>query len=149
MLIAKGKLWHYFNSHLVVVASSRGLGDIINNQGCTGRITKWGLELMGLDITYTPRTTIKSQVLTDFVAEWTEEQASTTPNRVEYWTMYFNGSLTLKGAGVGVLLMSPSGDKLRYAFQFHFWVTNNVAEYAALLHGIRVAAVQGAQHLFI
>ena len=63
--------------------------------------------------------------------------------------MYFDGSPTLEGAGTSVLLMSPSGDKLRYALQFHFWVTNNVAEYAALLHGIRVAAVQGARHLFI
>jgi hypothetical protein len=39
---------------------------------------------------------------------------------VEYWTMYFDVSLTLKGADMGVLLISPSGDKLRYAFQLHF-----------------------------
>ena len=104
---------------------------------------------MGLDITYDPRTMIKSQVLADFVAEWTEEQASTTPNRVEYWTMYFNGSLTLKGAGVGVLLMSPSSDKLRYALQLHFRATNNIAEYNALLHGIWVATELGARCLLI
>jgi hypothetical protein len=40
------------------------------------RITKWALELMGLDITYVPQTLIKSQALTDFVAEWTETQQS-------------------------------------------------------------------------
>jgi hypothetical protein len=49
------------------------------------------------------------------VVEWTEEQASTTLVKAEYWTMYFNGFLTLKGVGAGVLLISPSGDKLRYA----------------------------------
>jgi hypothetical protein len=44
-------------------------GDVIYNRESTGRITKWGLELMGLDITYTPRTVIKSQFLTDFMAK--------------------------------------------------------------------------------
>lgn len=54
-------------------------------RGChSGRIAKWGLELMGLDITYTPRTRIMSQVLTHFMVEWTEEQASTAPTRAEY-----------------------------------------------------------------
>jgi hypothetical protein len=55
----------------MVVVSSSGLGDVINNRKSTGRIAKWGLELMGLDITYAPRTAIKSQVLADLVVEWT------------------------------------------------------------------------------
>ena len=99
----------------MVVVSSSVLGDIVNNQENTGRIAKWGLELMGLDITYAPCTVIKSQVLADFMAEWTEEQASTTPIKAKYWTMYFDSSLTLEWVGVGVLLISPSGVKLRYA----------------------------------
>ena len=53
--------------------------------------------------------------------------------------MYFKGYLTLEGTGIGVLLMSPSGNKLRYALKLHFWATKNVAGYKALLHGIRVA----------
>ena len=40
----------------------------------TGRIVKWALELMGQGILYAPRTAIKSQVLADFIAEWTEVQ---------------------------------------------------------------------------
>jgi hypothetical protein len=28
--------------------------------------------------------------------------------------MYFDGSLNLKGAGVGVLLISPTGEQLKY-----------------------------------
>jgi ribonuclease HI len=63
--------------------------------------------------------------------------------------MYFDGSLTLEGAGAGVLLMSPSGDKLRYALQLHFWATNNVTEYEALLHGIRAVVELGVWCLFI
>jgi ribonuclease HI len=63
--------------------------------------------------------------------------------------MYFDGSLTLEGVGVGVLLISPSSDKLRYALQLHFWDTNNVVEYEALLHGIQVTIKLGAWRLFV
>ncbi|XP_066323709.1 uncharacterized protein [Miscanthus floridulus] len=63
--------------------------------------------------------------------------------------MYFNGSLTLEGVGVGVPLISPSGDKLRYALQLHFRATNNIVEYKALLHGIWVAVELSARCLFV
>ena len=71
------------------------------------------------------------------------------PIKVEYLTMYFDGSLTLEGAGVGVLLISPSDDRLRYALQLHFWTTNNVVENKALLHGIQTANKLGARRLFV
>ena len=35
---------------------------------------KWALKLMGQGISYAPRTAIKSQVLADFIVEWTEIQ---------------------------------------------------------------------------
>ena len=63
--------------------------------------------------------------------------------------MYFDGSLTLEGIGMGVLQISPSGDKLRYALQLHFWATNNVVEYEALLHGIQGDVELGAWHFFV
>jgi hypothetical protein len=44
-----------------------------------GRITKWALKLMELDIAYVPQTDIKSQALADFVAEWTETQQPPPP----------------------------------------------------------------------
>ena len=44
------------------------------NQDAIGRIAKWALELMGQGISYAPRMAIKSQVLADFVAEWTKVQ---------------------------------------------------------------------------
>ena len=57
-----------------MVVMSFPLGEVIQNQDATGRITKWALELMGQGISYAPRMTIKSQVLADFVVEWTEVQ---------------------------------------------------------------------------
>jgi hypothetical protein len=42
--------------------------------------------------------------------------------------MYFNGSLNLEGAGVGVLFISPQGDHLKYVLQIHYNASNNGAE---------------------
>jgi ribonuclease HI len=53
--------------------------------------------------------------------------------------MYFDGSLNLEGAGAGVLLISPTGEQLMYVQQIFWKVSNNEAEYEALLHGLRLA----------
>ena len=66
------KLLHYFTDHKVKVVTSYPLGDIVRNRNAVGRISKWALELMGHDIRYIPRTAIKSQALTNFIAKWTE-----------------------------------------------------------------------------
>jgi ribonuclease HI len=57
--------------------------------------------------------------------------------------MYFDGSLKLEGASAGVLLISPTGEQLKYVLQIFWKVSNNKAEYEALLHGLRLAASLG------
>jgi ribonuclease HI len=53
--------------------------------------------------------------------------------------MYFDGSYTLKGAGVGVILIPVVGDILKYAVQFEFSATNNITEYDGLVMSLRLA----------
>jgi ribonuclease HI len=53
--------------------------------------------------------------------------------------MYFDGSYTLKGVGAGVVLIPPEGDFLKYAVQFEFPITNNIAEYEGLVTGLQLA----------
>jgi hypothetical protein len=74
ILITKRKLLHYFKSHSIHVVTSFGLGEVVENRLTTDRITRRALELTGLEITYVPQTTIKSQALAHFVAEWIETQ---------------------------------------------------------------------------
>jgi hypothetical protein len=74
VLIMKRKLLHYFESHPIHVVTSFGRREIVGNCLTTGRITKWALEHMGLDITYVSQTAIKFQALADFVAQWIETQ---------------------------------------------------------------------------
>ena len=54
VLIAKRKLCHYFESHIVTVITSFPLSEVIQKRDATGRISKWALELMGQGISYAP-----------------------------------------------------------------------------------------------
>ena len=79
VLIAKRKLRHYFESHLITVVMTFLLGEVVRDPDATGRIVKWSLELMGQGIEYAPCAAIKSQTLADFVAEWIETQLPPAP----------------------------------------------------------------------
>jgi hypothetical protein len=74
VVLARHKLRHYFEAHPVTVVSSFPLGEIVRNPDASSIIVKWSVELMGETLTYVPRKVIKSQILADFVAEWTDTQ---------------------------------------------------------------------------
>ena len=61
-----------------------------------------------------PRSTIKSQALADFVAEWTEIHDPPPDTKAEHWIMYFDGALNRDRAGARVLFISPKGEQLKY-----------------------------------
>jgi hypothetical protein len=108
------KLRHYFQLHKSKVISSFPLRDILYSRDTMGRIVKWSVKLGKFNLKFFPRQAIKSHVLTDFVSEWTETQQPLPVEKSEHWKMYFDGSLNLEGAGVGVLFISPQGDHLKY-----------------------------------
>jgi hypothetical protein len=90
-----------------MVVSKYSLGEVIQNPNAEGRIAKWALELMGQNIAYALRSAIKSQVLADFVAEWTEVRTPPRPIAHETWMMYFDSSVMKEGAGAGLVFISP------------------------------------------
>jgi ribonuclease HI len=129
------------------VVSSFPLGEIIQCREASGRIAKWAVEIMGETISFAPRKAVKSQVLADFVAEWVDTQLPTAPIQPELWTMFFDGSLMKTGAGAGLLFISPLGKHLRYVLRLHFPASNNMAEYEALVNGLRIAIELGVRRL--
>jgi ribonuclease HI len=136
--------------HPIIVVNKAPLSNILNNLSATGRVSLWGIELSPLDITYEKRKAIKSQVLLDFTAEWLELQNTGPPDLLSVRIMYFNGSKKLQGAGAGVVLILPQGDKLKYVLRMSFpQASNNEAEYEALLHGMKMAKACGATQLKI
>ena len=57
----------------------------------------------------------------------------------QIWTIYFDGSKNKEGVGVGCLLIDPHGNKTMLACHLELYCTNNVAEYEALVQGLRKA----------
>ncbi|KAM0924514.1 hypothetical protein ACQ4PT_004846 [Festuca glaucescens] len=144
------KLRHYFSAHPIIVVNEAPLSNILNNPEATGRVSLWGIELSPRDITYEKRKAIKLQILPDFVAEWLELQNTGPPDLSRTWTMNFDGSKRIEGAGAGVILVSPQGDKMKYVLRMTFPnASNNEAEYEALIHGMKMAKVCGTTRLKI
>ena len=102
---------------------------------------------MGDGITYEPRKAIKSQVLADFVAEWTGTQLPPPQIQSECCILYFDGSLMKTGAGAGLVFISPLTVRTRYAIRLHFTASNNMAEYEALVNGLHIAVKLGIKRL--
>ena len=104
---------------------------------------------MGHDVRYIPRTAIKSQALTDFIAEWTKVQLPTPDVTHEYWMIYFDGSVMAPNSGAGVVLISLDGSRLRYVIRLHFLASNNATEYEALINGLRITIELSATWLYV
>jgi ribonuclease HI len=147
VILTRRKLRHYFESHPVTVVSSFPLGEIIQFREASGRIAKRAVEIMGETISFAPWKAIKSQVLADFVAEWVDTQLPAALIQPELWTMFFDGSLMKTGADEGLLFISPLEKHLRYVLRLHFPASNNVAEYEALVNGLRISIELGVRCL--
>jgi ribonuclease HI len=142
VVMASRKLRHYFEAFKGRVTSDRGLRELFRNPEASVRIAKWAAELSGYHITFEPRTAIKSQVLTDFIIDWTGPVTQQDEPTEEVWTIHCDGAWCHAGAGVAAVITSHTGVKHRYAACLSFALesdrcTNNVAEYKAVILGLR------------
>ena len=55
----------------------------MNKPEVARRMVQWAIELSQFDIEYHPRTTIKAQVLADFIAEFTILDEDSLPNEAK------------------------------------------------------------------
>ncbi|GJZ97039.1 reverse transcriptase domain-containing protein [Tanacetum coccineum] len=115
-----------------------------------GRLQKWSVMLGEHNITYHPRTSVKGQILADFLVEKPEENPPNTPvvaTPPEPWTLFTDGSSCVDGSGTGLILTSLEGTEFTYVLRFQFTASNNEAEYEALIAGLRIAAQMGVQNV--
>ena len=151
VVMAARKLRHYFQSFKIKVPTSFPLRGMFENREASGRIGKWATLLASHTIDFVPRSAIKSQVLADFVADWTVSAPSQNPPVIEaIWQLECDGAYCKNGSGASAILTAPSGTQLKYADRLDFpGCTNNVAEYEGLLLGLRKARALGARRLSI
>ena len=81
---------------------------------------KWAAQLSQHYIELEKRTSIKSQVLADFVVDWTPSQNLSEDKKQPDWIIYCDGAWGFAGAGAAAIITSPSAVKIRYAARLEF-----------------------------
>ncbi|KAL5753025.1 hypothetical protein ACOSP7_023200 [Xanthoceras sorbifolium] len=155
LIVAAQKLRPYFQAHSIEVLTNCHLKHILQKPKVSGRLTKCAIELSEFDVSFKSQTAIKGQAIVDFIVEFTEPiidiifPAGTEESNGYPWKLHVDGSSNSHGSGAGVVLTTPDQDEVECALRFDFKATNNVAEYEALLAGLRVATALGADKIDI
>jgi hypothetical protein len=144
VLMASTKLRHYFQAYHIIVPSSQPLKEIMRNREAIGKIGKWAAELNEFTIDYVHKSSIQSQALADFIADWTPgAQGEEAIKDAEAWTIFCDSSWGTFGAGATAVLVAPSKVRTCYAARRDFSCTNNIVEYEALLLGLQKLKAMG------
>ncbi|GJX35438.1 reverse transcriptase domain-containing protein [Tanacetum coccineum] len=108
-----------------LVITNQPIKNILSRTEASGKLAKYAVEIGTYKISFIPRNAIKGQVLADFLSDAPDGEAEED----------------LKGSGAGLVLIGPNGLEYTYASSgYHLvHVTNNEAEYEALLAGLRIA----------
>ena len=144
----------------LVVLTQLLLKSILRSMDYIRRIAKWGTILGAFDIKYMPRTSMKSQILTDLVVKFAE-----LPEEIEVrqrgldeksvglvstqvpssWRVYVDGVANQRGSGVGLILVSPIRITIEKSLKLGFSATNNEVEYEAVLMGMTMVQKMGGK----
>jgi ribonuclease HI len=153
VIMAARKLRHYFEGHRIRVITNQPLNDLFANREASTRIIKWGAELSEYIVDFERRSAIKSQVLADFVVDWTSPTQNLDEEIPTPWIVQCDGAWCHKGVGISAVVTSPAGVVIRYAARLIFanneHSTNNTTEYEALLLALRKMKALGQQTFII
>ena len=115
---------------------------ILHKPKTSRRLIKWAIELSEFDIRYKPRTTVKKQILADFIMEFTPAQSTEATQLaldLPIWRLSVDGAANSQGSGAGLILTSPDGIDTEYALIFGIQASNNEVEYEAVIIGLNLA----------
>ncbi|XP_033138071.1 uncharacterized protein LOC108870454 [Brassica rapa] len=158
MVVAARKLRPYFQAHPIVVVTSFPVKLVLHKPEVSARLAKWTVELGEYDIIFRPATAIKSQVLADFMAEFSPTLLPALEQEVRLrgeskgegeWILHVDGSSNVRGDGVGIVLTSPTGNTASRVVRCNFKATNNESEYEALIAGLTLAHQMGAENIHV
>nr|XP_025640564.1 uncharacterized protein LOC112735215 [Arachis hypogaea] len=142
LLTASRHLRQYFQAHPVTVRTDQAVKQVLQKPDLAGRMLAWSIELSQFQIKFEPRNAIKAQAMADFIAEMTPGKL--TPDS---WKLHVDGSSNSTYGGAGVILENQDGITIEQSVRYEFPVSNNQAEYEALLAGLSLAQEVGAKVL--
>ncbi|XP_017420406.2 uncharacterized protein LOC108330432 [Vigna angularis] len=140
LLHASRRLRPYFQSYQVIVRTDFPISKILRKPDLAGRMVAWAIELSEFGLRYEPRGSVKGQHLADFAAEL-------PPSGQDDWNLYVDGASGRSISGADIVLEGPNGFLLEHSLIFKFKVSNNQAEYEALVAGLELAKDMGARRI--
>nr|GEV34458.1 reverse transcriptase domain-containing protein [Tanacetum cinerariifolium] len=150
LVFAAKRLRRYFQAHPITVITNQPIKQVMSRLDVVGRLQKWSIMLGEHNITYRLRTSIKGQILADFLNEMLSNASHGVPvaeTQEEPWTLFTDGSSYVDGSGAGLILTNPDGVEFTYALRFQFAASNNEAEYEALIASLRIAMQMGVKNI--
>ncbi|XP_057758227.1 uncharacterized protein LOC130978282 [Arachis stenosperma] len=142
LLSASRRLRQYFQAHPITVRTDQTVKQVLQKPDLAGRMLAWSIELSQFQIRFEPRNAIKAQALADFIAEMTPTKLTPEP-----WKLHVDGSSNSTHGGAGIILENQNGITIEQSIRYDFPVSNNQAEYEALLAGLNLAREVGAKLL--
>nr|GFA25069.1 reverse transcriptase domain-containing protein [Tanacetum cinerariifolium] len=104
------------------------------------------------EIAFKPRTSVKRQIMADFIVERPEDDHQDTlmddkEELLDQWILFTDGSSCIDSSGASLIITNPKGMEFTYALRFMFNATNNEAECEALIAGLRIAKQMVVENL--
>ena len=91
LVTATRKLKPYFQAHTMIFLTFKPLRRAMSNPEAVGQLALWAIKLSKFDIQYRLCTTIKGQVVVDFIAEFTNGEGKGA-DECPQWSIHTNGS---------------------------------------------------------
>nr|GEV20322.1 reverse transcriptase domain-containing protein [Tanacetum cinerariifolium] len=114
LVFAAKRLRRYFQAHPIAVITDQTIKQIMSRPDVAGRLQKWSVVLGEHNITYRPWTSVKGQVLANFLVEIpykSPPDTSVVETQQEPWTLFTDGSSCVDGTDAGLILTSPEGTR--------------------------------------
>ncbi|XP_050211728.1 uncharacterized protein LOC126661889 [Mercurialis annua] len=144
------KLRYYMLPVVVyVLAQTDVIKYILSRPYLRNRMGKWAVAMSEFTLVYVPQKAVKGQVLVDFLLDHPGVDIKEGIGCMELhpWKLWFDGSRTEKGAGAGIVIVSPSGARFTTSCSLTFKCTNNQAEYETLILGLEILMELGAKSI--
>ena len=156
-VVVAQKLRPYFQAHTVIIMTQYPLWSILHGPDTSQRVMKWALELGQYGLVFQPHMAIKAQALANFIVKFTLslEDVTSRPNDApevvehtfattalldgDFWHLHVDNASNYKSSRAEVVLIALDGSMLKQAITLRFKVSNNKAEYEAILAGLRMA----------
>jgi hypothetical protein len=133
------KLRHYMLAYVVCVITQTNVAKyMLSRPILSGKLGKWSLSLVEFNLVYVPQKAVKGQALADHPCTDVTDFNESLVLKVTPWKLFFDGSKSEQGAGIGVVLESPLGIKTQMALRLNQQCSHNQAEYEALIFGLEL-----------